>query len=241
MNNLRCVAIIPARGGSKRIPRKNIKLFNGKPIIFYSISEAIKSGLFSKVIVSTDDEEIAVLARQYGADVPFLRSEKLSDDFSLTKDVVNHALHWLESNGEIFDFACTLYPTAPFVQSKYLKQGIEELKNSDAIYSVAVTSMPFPIFRTFKVTEKNRIKMFWPEHFETRSQDLPEAYQDAGQFCWQNIALEYKEAKNNVVFSEATIPIILPRHLVQDIDTIEDWKRAELMYKVLKQEKRGFL
>ena len=241
MNNIRSVAIIPARGGSKRIPRKNIKLFNGKPIIYYSISEAIKSGLFSKVIVSTDDEEIAKLAIKYGADVPFIRPEKLSDDFSLTKEVVNHALDWLKSKGEIFDFACTLYPTAPFVQSKYLRQGIEELINSNAIYSFAVTSMPFPIYRTFEVTKKNRVKMFWPEHFETRSQDLPEAYQDAGQFCWQNITLDFEEEKNNVVFSEVSIPIILPRHLVQDIDTIEDWNRAELMYKVLQQEKLGFL
>ena len=124
---------------------------------------------------------------------------------------------------------------------KYLKQGMEELKNSNALYSLAVTSMPFPIHRTFRVTDKNRIKMFWPKHFNTRSQDLPEAYQDAGQFCWKNISLERQQGENHIVFSEKSIPIKIPRYLVQDIDTIEDWDRAELMYKVLIQENKLIL
>ena len=227
------IAIIPARGGSKRIPRKNIKDFYGKPLIAYSIQTALKSKLFDKIIVTTDDDEIAYIAKEYGAEVPFLRPKALSDDFTGTDDVVNHTLEWLKKEGETFDFVCTIYATAPLLQSKYLKEGYNALKNSTAINAFSATSMPFPIQRTFKVNDKGRCEMFTPEHYMTRSQDLEEAYQDAGQFYWTKI----DKTSSEIMFSKDSIPIILPRHLVQDIDTIEDWQRTEVMYKVLQENK----
>lgn len=227
------IAVIPARGGSKRIPKKNIKNFFDKPLIAYSIEAALKSNVFNKVIVSTDDDNIAKVAKEYGAEVPFIRPKELSDDYTGTGAVVNHAVEYLESKGEKYDYVCTIYATAPFLQSKYLKQGYEKLKNSDAINAFSCTSMPFPIQRTFKITEDNRCEMFTPEHYMARSQDLEEAYQDAGQFYWTNRERE-KNSKNKVVFSNISIPIILPRHFVQDIDTLEDWTRAEFMYSALK-------
>ena len=230
----KAIAIIPARGGSKRIPRKNIKNFHGKPLIAYSIDVALSSKLFEKVVVTTDDEEIASIAKKYGAEVPFIRPKELSDDFTGTADVINHAIEYLEDQGENYEYICTIYATAPFLQEKYLIEGYEKLKKSDAINSFSSTSMPFPIQRTFKLNQYGRCEMFTPEHFMTRSQDLEEAYQDAGQFYWNNRERE-KQNKNKVLFSEISIPIILPRYLVQDIDTLEDWKRAEFMYEAIKK------
>ena len=227
------IAIIPARGGSKRIPQKNIKDFLGLPLIAYSIKTAIESKLFSKVIVSTNNEKIASIAKKYGAVVPFIRPKELSDDFIGTTDVINHTLEYLKSIGEEYMYCCTIYATAPMLQKEYLQKGFEVLKNSDAINSFSATSMPFPIQRTFKVNQDNRCEMFNPEHFNTRSQDLEEAFQDAGQFYWTKL----DKKSNNIFFSNDSIPIILPRHLVQDIDTLEDWTRAEFMYKALYQDK----
>lgn len=227
------IAIIPARGGSKRIPRKNIKEFYGKPIIAYSILVAIESKLFDKILVTTDDKEIAKIAKKYGADVPFIRPKELSDDFSSTGDVVKHALKWLKAGGETFEFACTIYATAPLLRSKYLIKGYNALKNSTAINAFSATSIPFPIQRTFKVNDVGRCEMFTPQHYMTRSQDLEEAYQDAGQFYWTKT----DQLSNEIMFGKDSIPVILPRHLVQDIDTLEDWQRAELMYKVLQESK----
>jgi len=231
---VKSVAIIPARGGSKRIPRKNIKDFFGKPLIAYSIQVALDSKLFDKIIVTTDDEEIATIAKKYGADVPFIRPKELSDDFTGTDDVVKHTLEWLEENGETFEFACTIYATAPLLQSKYLIEGYNALTNSTAINAFSATSMPFPIQRTFKVNNEGRCKMFTPEHFMTRSQDLEEAYQDAGQFYWTKI----DQTSNEIMFGKDSIPIILPRHLVQDIDTLEDWQRAEMLYRVIQESNK---
>ncbi|WP_121628152.1 pseudaminic acid cytidylyltransferase [Poseidonibacter antarcticus] len=228
------VAIIPARGGSKRIPKKNIKEFFGKPLIAYSIETALKSNLFEKVVVSTDDEEIAKISKQYGAEVPFLRPPELSDDFTGTVDVVNHTVEYLESQGESYEYICTIYATAPFLKKEYLIQGYDNLKSSDVINAFSSTTMPFPIQRTFKLNNEGRCEMFAPEHYMSRSQDLEEAYQDAGQFYFTNRTRQ-KESKNNIVFSDISIPVILPRYLVQDIDTLEDWKRAEFMYQALKQ------
>lgn len=227
------IAIIPARGGSKRIPRKNIKDFYGKPLIAYSIEVALSSKLFDKVIVSTDDDEIALIAKEYGAEVPFIRPKKLSDDFTGTADVVNHALQSLKNTGETFDYVCTIYATAPLLQVQYLLEGFNTLEKSDAINAFSSTSMPFPIQRTFKLDDKGRCEMFTPEHYMSRSQDLEEAYQDAGQFYWSKIG----ETSNEIMFGKDSIPVILPRHLVQDIDTLEDWQRAELMYQALNQDK----
>jgi len=161
--NAKAICIIPARGGSKRIPKKNIKDFLGKPLIAYSIETAKKSKLFEKVVVTTDDEAIANIAKEYGAEVPFLRPAKLSDDFSSSGDAVEHALKFLQERGEKYDFLCTIYATAPLLQVEYLKQGLEALQNNpDAHMAFSVTSMPFPIQRTFKITEDNRCKMFTP-------------------------------------------------------------------------------
>jgi len=228
------IAIIPARGGSKRIPRKNIKAFYGEPLIAYSIKVALESKLFDKIIVTTDDEEIAVIAKKYGADVPFIRPKELADDFTGTADVVKHALEWLKEKGEMFKFACTIYATAPLLQSKYLIEGHSALKNSTAINAFSATSMPFPIQRTFKVNDDGRCEMFTPLYYMTRSQDLEEAYQDAGQFYWTKT----DQASDEIMFGKDSIPIILPRHLVQDIDTLEDWQRAEIMYKVIKEQEK---
>jgi pseudaminic acid cytidylyltransferase len=228
------VAIIPARGGSKRIPKKNIKDFFGKPLIAYSIETAIKSNLFDKVIVSTDDEEIANIAIQYGAEVPFLRPKELSDDFTGTGKVVNHMINYLQNLDKKIDYVCTIYATAPMLQENYLIEGFKKLKNSTAKLCFSVTSMPFPIQRTFKINKNERCEMFTPEHFYTRSQDLEVAYQDAGQFYWKNVNIKSDE----IPFGKDSIPIILPRYLVQDIDTLEDWKRAEYMYQVINQESK---
>ena len=223
------IAIIPARGGSKRIPRKNIKNFFDKPLIAYSIQTALESQLFEKVIVSTDDVEIAEIAKKYGAEVPFLRPQELADDFSGTEAVISHALKYLKIQGEEYAFACTIYATAPLLQAKYLKEGLEKLKNSDAIHTFSATTMPFPIQRTFKIDAGGRCKMFTPKYYMSRSQDLEEAYQDAGQFYWSRL----NSTSSEILFGKDSIPIILPRHLVQDIDTLEDWKRAEIMYEVI--------
>ena len=222
------VAIIPARGGSKRIPRKNIKSFHGKPLIAYSIEVALASKLFDRVIVSTDDEEIATIAREYGAEVPFMREDTLSDDYSSSMDVFEDAISKIKD----VEFACMIYATAPLLQTEYLQEGFEKLRHSDAINAFSATSMPFPIQRTFKINNDGRCEMFTPEHFLTRSQDLEEAYQDAGQFYWKRIGKKSEE----IMFSKESIPVILPRHLVQDIDTMEDWQRAELLYQTLNED-----
>jgi pseudaminic acid cytidylyltransferase len=223
-----CIAIIPARGGSKRIPRKNIKKFLGKPLISYSIKTAIKSNLFKKIIVSTDDKQIAKIAKKYGAIVPFVRPKTLSDDFSNIDDVVSHAIKWLKNNNEDFDFVCTIYATAPLLKTKYLKQGLKKLKNSDAKYSFGVSAFSFPIQRAFKIDKNQRCKMFYPKYYKTRSQDLQEAYGDAGQFFWDKVSKKSKE----IVFGKDSIPIVIPQYLVQDIDTMQDWKKAEVLYEI---------
>ncbi len=232
--NKKAIAIIPARGGSKRIPRKNIKSFHGKPLIAYSIQTALESNLFERVIVSTDDKEIAEIAKKYGAEVPFVRPKELSDDFSATQEVINHTLQYLRDNGERYEYYCTIYATAPLLQAKYLIEGFEKLQKNDAVNSFSVTSMPFPIQRTFKINKDERCEMFWPEYSNTRSQDLEEAYQDAGQFYWTKLNKE----SNEIMFGKDSIPIVLPRHLVQDIDTLEDWKRAEYIYEVINRSKK---
>lgn len=225
------VAIIPARGGSKRIPRKNIKEFHGKPLIAYSIETALKSKLFDEVIVSTDDKQIAKVATSYGASVPFIRPDELSDDFVGTGAIVNHAIEFLKAEGKKIEYVCTIYATAPFLSQKYLLEGFTKLQNSNAKYAFSCTSMPYPIWRTFKVTSNGRCEMFWPENFPKRSQDLEEAYQDAGQFYWNKL----EQSADDIIFGKDSIPIVLPRYLVQDIDTLEDWARAEFMYEVIQK------
>lgn len=224
------VAIIPARGGSKRIPRKNLKLFDGVPMIVRSIETALTSRLFDEVVVSTDDEEIADMAQAHGAQVPFMRPASLADDFTGTAAVIAHALTELHERS--FDFACCIYATAPLLQGRFLRQGYEALRtHPDKSYAFSVTGFGFPVQRALTLDEQGALTPLYPKFRDTRSQDLPEAFQDAGQFYWGR-----REAwlRGDVLFSPKSLPVVLPRHLVQDIDTPEDWKRAEYLYAALK-------
>jgi pseudaminic acid cytidylyltransferase len=223
-----CVAIIPARGGSKRIPRKNLKPFDGLPMIVRSIRLALDSGLFERVMVSTDDAEIAEVAQAHGADVPFLRPAELADDFAGTAAVIVHALQQLPG----FDYACCIYATAPLLQARYLRQGLDLLEqHTDKSFAFSVSSFGFPVQRALTLDGQGALTALYPEFRNTRSQDLPEAFQDAGQFYWGR---SDAWLRGEVIFSPASLPVIVPRHLVQDIDTPEDWKRAEYLYAALK-------
>uniref|UniRef100_A0A7C2AXU1 Pseudaminic acid cytidylyltransferase n=1 Tax=Pseudomonas graminis TaxID=158627 RepID=A0A7C2AXU1_9PSED len=226
------VAIIPARGGSQRIPRKNIKLFNGEPMIAHSIRAARASGAFDQVVVSTDDEEIADVARHYGADVPFMRPSDLADAFTGTAAVIQHALCTLDALDQRFDYACCLYATAPLLQARYLRQGLEVLRAAaEKSYAFSVCSFGFPVQRALLIDSDGSLGAMHPECRSVRSQDLPVAYQDAGQFYWGR---SDAWLRGDTVFSELSLPVILPRHLVQDIDSPEDWLRAEYLYAALK-------
>ncbi|MBT2772437.1 pseudaminic acid cytidylyltransferase [Halomonas sp. ISL-60] len=227
------VAIIPARGGSKRIPRKNVTKFCGKPMIAWSIEAAKASGCFDKIIVSTDDPEIADVAEQWGAEVPFLRPSDLADDYTGTLPVIRHAVQWLSNHEVKVDYACCVYATAPFVTSEALLCGWKLIQQSGASFVFSVTSYAFPIQRAIRITENGRVAMFNPEHFQTRSQDLEEAWHDAGQFYW-GTADAWLEEKP--IFGEDSLPVKLPRHRVQDIDTPEDWIRAEWLFKAMQAE-----
>ncbi len=224
------IAIIPARGGSKRIPKKNIQEFMGKPIIAWSIQAAINSELFHSVLVSTDDESIADVAIKYGAEVPFMRPNNLSDDYTGTNDVVKHAIKWIENNRQMPDFVCCIYATAPFIQKKYLVDGYHRLLASEKSFAFSVTSFAYPVERAIRVNSSGTVGVVWENNFNKRSQDLECLFHDAGQFYWGR---PDAFIKNIDIFSEVSIPIILPRHLTQDIDTFEDWKHAELLFKSL--------
>lgn len=224
------LCMIPARGGSQRIPKKNIKDFLGKPIIAYSIETALKSGCFDRVIVSTDCTEIAKVARQYGAETPFVRPAELADSHTGTLAVIRQAIEWFQAQGEHFEWVCCLYATAPFVQTKQLQEALQQLKEQQADYCFSVTEFATPIQRAFKITSNRRLEMFHPELFNERSQDLERAFHDAGQFYWGKPDTFVQEIP---VYSEYASPYMLPRYLVQDLDTFEDWERAEFMYQVL--------
>ena len=224
------IAIIPARGGSKRIPHKNIKIFHGKPMIAYSIDAAKQSGCFDKIIVSTDDQEIADVALKYGAEVPFLRPANIADDFATTLDVMQHAIAWCKDQQWVVDKACCIYATAPFILPEDIKHGLVELSDDKVQYAFSATTFPFAIQRAISLDESGAVSMFSPEYENTRSQDLPEAYHDAGQFYWGK-ATAYLTGKS--FFSEHSKVVILPRRRVQDIDTPEDWELAESLFSVL--------
>lgn len=225
------IAVIPARGGSKRIPRKNIKVFCGKPMIAWSIEAATASGLFDHTIVSTDDAEISAVAKQWGAEVPFLRPAELSNDHAGTTEVIAHATQWALDQGFDLKAVCCIYPTAPFVQVEDLKRGWETLESDDWAYTFAVTDFSAPIFRAFKQSIDGSIEMIFPEYFSTRSQDLPIALHDAGQFYWGRPSA-WLERKR--IFDRHSIPIVIPRWRVQDIDTQDDWKWAEILAPTIK-------
>lgn len=227
------LAVIPARGGSKRIPRKNIKNFADKPMIAWSIEAALESRCFDRVLVSTDDVEIADMAQSLGAEVPFVRPPELSDDHTGTTPVVAHAIRWQGENGVPAAQVCCIYATAPFIQAQDIQSGLAQLQNSGADYAFSVTSYAFPIQRAIRITSEQRVEMFQPDHFNTRSQDLEEAWHDAGQFYWGKASAWLAQTP---VFSRHSSPVYLPRHRVQDIDTPEDWVRAEWMFRAWKSQ-----
>jgi len=221
------IAVIPARGGSKRVPRKNIKLFGGKPMIAWPIEAAKLSNCFDKIIVSTDDYEIARIAKIYGADVPFIRPSNLSDDNIGTTPVVAHAIKWFNDHIGKCNHACCIYATAPFILPEDLHRGFNTLIAENVQYAFSVTTYPFPIQRAIYISNNNRVNMFQPEFFNTRSQDLKQSWHDASQFYWGTADAWLL---NMPIFAENSAPVILPRLRTQDIDTQEDWDIAEFLF-----------
>ena len=225
------IAVITARGGSKRIPRKNIKEFCGKPIIAYSIEAALAAGCFDEIMVSTDDPKIAQIAESYGAKVPFMRSAENADDFSTTRDVVKEVLAQYGAQGRIFDYACCIYPTAPFITGERLKEAMGLLADKEADSVVPVVSFSFPPQRGL-VMRDGRVEFKWPENALVRSQDLEPFYHDCGQFyCLNTKAF----AKQELLFMKKTYPVVLDELEVQDVDNETDWKLAELKYRLFRE------
>ncbi|MBZ9610218.1 pseudaminic acid cytidylyltransferase [Rheinheimera maricola] len=227
------IAVIPARGGSKRIPNKNIKLFCGKPIIAYSIAAAHESGLFDKIIVSTDSENIADVAIQYGAQVPFLRPAELADDYASARVAVHHTREMLERQGLTISYTCCIYATAPFVQAASIVDGFNKLANSEKKYCFSVAQFDYSPFRGI-VFSSGKAELLFPQHRHSRSQDMPAVYHDAAQFYWSKI--QHPVIDEPLVGADFE-PIIIPSMLVQDIDTAEDWTQAELKYQLLQQHR----
>lgn len=232
MTTPQTLAIIPARGGSKRILRKNIRPFAGAPMIVHSIRAAQKSGCFDQIIVSTDDEEIAEIAKKYGADVPFTRPPELADDYSGTQEVIAHAINWVTSQGKQVGPVCCLYATAPFVRIDDLRTGLKMLEESQQHFVFSAAQFNYSPYRGF-IRTGDGVEMLFPQYFSTRSQDLPLVFHDAGQFYW---GTPQAWLEDNVLFSHLAAPLVLPSHLVIDIDTPEDWHQAELMWQFHKQQ-----
>ena len=224
------IALIPARGGSERILRKNIRKFSGRPIIAWSIELAKRSEIFDRIVVSTDDHEIAETALNEGAEVPFIRPSKLSDSGTGITLVVKHAILKMQQSDIVVRELCLIYATAPFLQIDALKKGLELLHAEDCDYVISVTTYASPIQRAVKRTANGRLAMFQPDSYNSRSQDLETAYHDAAQFCWGTINAWLEERP---AYGANTVPIVLPRHLVQDIDTEEEWRSAEWKFKAI--------
>ena len=226
------IAIITARGGSKRIPRKNIREFCGKPILAYSIEAAVESGVFDTVMVSTDDEEIAGIARQYGAEVPFFRSEKTAGDYATTNDVLLEVLEEYEKREECFEAACCIYPTAPFVTAEKLRNAVEQLLAGDADTLIPVVAFSYPPQRAMIVKE-GRLVFEYPQYLDSRSQDLEPHYHDAGQFY---VFRTKSFRKNRKLMVGNILPMVLPETEVQDIDDWTDWEIAQIKYRMMRGE-----
>jgi|TARA_B100001971_G_C18116164_1_gene496922 N-acylneuraminate cytidylyltransferase len=222
------ICVIPARGESKRIPRKNIKDFNGKPMIQWSIEAADASNIFNNIFVSTDDDEIAEIAKSLGAEVPFIRPKELSDDYTNTTDVIAHATKWAMSESIDASIVCCLYATSPFVLPADLEEAHKIITSENWQYVFSASEFSSPIFRSFEQIENGGVKMFYPQHFETRSQDLPQALYDAGMFYMARAEAWLQGLK---IFDDHSFPLRIPSWRVQDIDTPEDWDRAVLMAK----------
>lgn len=229
ISNLKKIAIIPARGGSKRIPRKNIKSFLGKPIIAYTIKCAIDSNLFDEVMVSTDDTEIAEIAKAYGAKIPFLRTAQNADDFATTFDVIKEVIDVYSSKNQKFDLACCIYPCSPLLKIESLKSAEHLLTKNNFDCTFPVVPFSFPIQRAFKLNDKSKVEFLQKENALVRTQDLETYYHDAGQFYYFNIQ---KVFKANQLITDNSASIILNELEVQDIDNLTDWKIAELKYKL---------
>jgi pseudaminic acid cytidylyltransferase len=228
------LAIIPARGGSKRIPRKNVRPFFGKPMIVWTIEAAQRSGLFGEIVVSTDDEEIAQIAEKYGAKAPFRRPPDLANDYSPTVPVIGHAVEALEALGWSFDKVCCIYATAPFVTSPDLRAGRDMIQaRSDADFVVSVTEFPSPVQRGVRIAADGAMQLLQPEHSLTRSQDLEPAYHDAAQFYW---GTKNAFTHHQGFFTARAYPVLLPRHRVNDIDSEEDWVRAEKLFEIIRPD-----
>ncbi|MBE2984078.1 pseudaminic acid cytidylyltransferase [Campylobacter sp. RM9344] len=223
---MKSLCVIPARGGSKRIPHKNIKVFLGKPLIAYSIEAAINSGVFDEIIVSTDDEAIAKVAREFGAKTPFMREPKLSDDYATTSAVIKDACMKM---GEEFKCICCLYATAPLLTGEILKQAHTKFIGENPEFLFSACEFSFPIQRAIKLDENGRVSMFYPQHLKTRSQDLERAYHDAGQFYFGR-----REAwlEDKAIFAPHSQAFVLERNLVCDIDTMDDFEFAKKLYKI---------
>lgn len=226
------IAVIPARGGSKRIPRKNIRPFLGKPIIAYAIEAARNAGIFDHVIVSTDDAEIAAVAREWGAETPFLRPAEISGDRTPTVDVIRHAANWSNENLGPVEFICCIYSTAVFVDGATLKRGLEEMRKAKTDYAVSVIRYPAPIERAMRITADGRLAAVNIAGMAMRSQDIEDAWHDAGQFYWGSPAAFAATQAERIA---RAVPVILPKGHVQDIDTEEDWRHAELLYRSLRE------
>lgn len=229
------IAVITARGGSKRIPRKNIRDFCGRPIIAYAIAAAQESNLFDRIVVSTEDAEIADLSRRWGAEVPFLRPLSLADDHTGTTPTVAHAIKVLREQNCTPEWVCCLYPTVPLLEPNDLKGAFELLMRSGAPYAFSVSAFPSPIQRALQRTSSGQMRPFYPEYEQARTQDLEPAYFDAGQFYWGKA----EAWLNSVSIHQQGVGYIIPRWRAVDIDTLEDWEQAELLYKAL-QLKSGF-
>lgn len=229
------IAVIPARGGSKRIPRKNIKSFRGRPMIAWTIAAAIGSRCFDRIIVSTDDDEIASTALAHGAEVPFRRPAELADDHTPIIPVVAHAIRWQQENAEV-ERACCIFATAPMLREDDLRAGLAVLNSRNIDYAFSVTSYAFPIQRALRIDGEGRISMVQPEHRETRSQDLEETFHDAGQFYWGRADAWLA---GRPIFGAASAAVQIPRKNVQDIDTDEDWEQAELLFAAMAELARN--
>ena len=224
------VAIIPARGGSKRIPRKNIRPFCGRPMIAWSIEAAITSGLFARIIVSTDDPEIAEIASELGAKAPFERPADLANDHAGTLPVISHAVDWLVQHGTPVSHACCIYATAPFLRAEDLKNSRMMMEDPELDFVFSITRFAFPIQRALKLDAENSLSMFWPEHELSRSQDLPAAYHDTGQFYWGTANAWQTRDR---IYSSNCRGYELPEERVQDIDNESDWRIAEMKFRLL--------
>lgn len=224
---MKTLAIIPARGGSQRIPRKNIKNFLGKPIMAYAIETAIRSGLFDEVMVSTDDDEIIKIAQTYGASVPFKRSANTANDHATTAEVLNEVLSEYAKMDQHFELGCCLYPTAALTRVAHLKSAVQQLElGYDTVFPVVEFS--YPIHRGLKL-EEEKVSMVWPENLRKRSQDLPKTYHDAGQFYWFKVDSFLKQKE---LYTQNSSAIVLDGMEAQDIDNLSDWKLAELKYQM---------